>query len=133
MSSFPPTSITSSSGVPPLRPISSHLKGSSASSARASASLTTRREKSCPPDDLLHPFGDRSQVLGSEGFGRIEVVVETIFDGWPNTELRSWKQVLNRLGEHVSSGVAKDGPALVGINQDGFDEISVGNDRREVA
>ena len=61
VSSAPPTSTASSTltslgggsscrapPAPPLRPISSSLYGSPASSARASCSLTTRRENRCP-------------------------------------------------------------------------------------
>ena len=47
VSSFPPTS-TDSSPLGPFSPISSSLYGSSASSARASPGLTTRRENRWP-------------------------------------------------------------------------------------
>ena len=50
VSSPPPTSTSAPSSVDaePLRPISSSLYGSSASSSRAASSVTTRREKRWP-------------------------------------------------------------------------------------
>ena len=70
VSSAPPTSTASSESEGPFSPISSSLYGSAASSARASLSLTTRREKRWP---CLTIWRIRASIAfrssGANGFG----------------------------------------------------------------
>src|SRR3954463_13016190 len=102
----PPTSTSApSASAPPLRPISSSLYGSCASSVFASASLISRRGEVCPggeisrilffwggevrpgADDLLHLLLEGGEVLGGEGPLRVEVVVEAVLDRRADAEL----------------------------------------------
>ena len=58
-------------------------------------------------DDLPHPVGDPLQVALGGVHVEVEVVVEAVLDGRPDTEQRAREQVLHRLGEHVCRGVAQ--------------------------
>jgi hypothetical protein len=102
------------------------LYGSPANSARAdSASLGLLR-------DVPHPLLDGLQVLGREGNGDIEVVVEAVFDRRPDPELGVGKQLLYRLGQHVGSGMAQDIKAVGAVDGDCLDDVAGGQRRGQV-
>ena len=56
-------------------------------------------------DDLLHLRLDLGEVLGGEGGGQIEIVVEAVFDGRADGELGAGIQPAHRLGQNVGGGV----------------------------
>ncbi len=57
-------------------------------------------------DDLAHPLLDLGQVLGGQGTRQIEVVVEAVGDGRPDSELGlAGEHLHHRLGHHVRGGV----------------------------
>ena len=117
----------------PLRPISSSLYGSSASSSRASSSVTTRRENRWPClIDLLHLLLDGLEVLGGERLLDVEVVVEAVLDRRADAELGLGEELLHGLGHDVRGGVAQDVQAVLGGDLDRLDLVAVRDLVREV-
>ena len=121
-------------GTPPLRPMSSSLYGSSASSARASLlGDDPASEPLTGLDDLLHALLEALEVLGRERRLDVEVVVEAVLDGRPDAELGVLEGVLHRLREHVGARVAQHGEAVVGVDGDRLDVVTVVEHLGEVA
>ncbi len=85
-----------------------HLYGSWASSASASSCVTRAAAEGLPLlDDALHRLLERLEVLGGEGLGHVEVVVEAVRDERADAELRVGAQLLHRLRQHVGGRVAQ--------------------------
>ena len=118
VSSAPPTSTdspSSSDGAPPLRPISSSLYGSPASS---SARLVVGDHPAGEPLALLDDLRASAsrcafRSSGVNGVLDVEVVVEAVLDRRADAELGVREQVLHRLGQHVRGGVPQDRAAVV--------------------
>ena len=64
---------------------------------------------------------------------RVEIIVETIFNGGPDRDLGGREKLLHRLGQNVRGSVPENGLSLVGIK--GYDRYTgiVGKRRRKVA
>ncbi len=63
-------------------------------------------------NDFSHCAFKLLEVIRGERLLRIEVVIKTIGDWWPNTKFGFWKYFLHRLRQHVCSRVAKHRQAL---------------------
>ncbi len=105
----PSSSLGPCSPTPPLRPISSSLNGSSASSARASSSVTTRRRNRCRsltirPIDFSIAF----RSPGVNGSVDVEVVVEAVDDRRPDPQFGIGPQALHGLGGDVGGRMPQD-------------------------
>ena len=59
-------------------------------------------------DYFLHFSFDLRNILDTEGFRAVKVIVETVFDGWANSNFGFRIQALHRLGHDVRSSVAKN-------------------------
>jgi len=57
--------------------------------------------------DLAHDRFDPREVLGCEGLGLPEVVVEAVLDRGPDRELHGGKEALHGLGHDVRGGMAE--------------------------
>src|SRR6185437_15965402 len=127
VSSVPPTSTDSPSSSDgwPLRPISSSLYGSSASSALACSSVTTRRENRWPCLTMAHPGLDRLQVVRGERLVHVEVVVEAVLHRRPDAELGLREQLLHGLCHDVRRGVPQDVAAVVTGDVHRLDHVAV--------
>ena len=70
-------------------------------------------------DDGSHLLFQLDQVLGGEGGGKVEIVIEAVVDGRADGELGLGVEVGHRLGQDVGGGVVK-GPLalLVGKGED---------------
>ncbi len=86
-------------------------------------------------DDLAHPRVDCLEVLGAEGgaVAQFEVVVEAVFDRWPDGEGGAGPEAEHRLGEHVGSRVAECLETPVGAGRDDLDRGAVGERHDQVA
>src|SRR4051812_42608286 len=60
-------------------------------------------------DDRLHPLLVYLEVPRGERPLRIQVVVEAVLDGRTDAEPGPGEDLLHRLGQHVSGGMAQDG------------------------
>ena len=72
-------------------------------------------------DYLLHFSFDLGNILYTEGFRVIKIIVETVFDGWANSNFGFRIQALHRLGHDVRSSVAKNLQGLFVILVQRFD------------
>ena len=79
-----------------------------------------------------HAFLDAAQILRMEGFGYPEVVIEPVFDGRADPQLRLGEQVLDRLRHHVRGRVAQDGETLRVVRSDRLDLVAVSHDVRQI-
>jgi hypothetical protein len=64
---------------------------------------------------------DLGNILYTEGFRVIKIIVETVFDGWANSNFGFRIQALHRLGHDVRSSVAKNLQGLFVILVQRFD------------
>ena len=71
-------------------------------------------------DDLEHALLDGLEVVGVERLGDVEVVVETVGDGWSDAEL-GLVQLLHRLRHDVRGGVAHDVEPVRAAERHGLD------------
>ena len=72
------------------------------------------------PDEPLHALLDATHVLFANRI-HMEVVVEAVLDGRPDSRLRLWVQLGDRLGQQVGAGVADDVEAGLGSPVNGLD------------
>ncbi len=72
-------------------------------------------------DYLRHPGLDLFQVLGGEGLGDLEVVVEAVLDRRADGEGGAGEQVEHRLRHHVGRRVPEDVQALGAVQRDDFE------------
>ena len=75
-----------------------------------------------------HARLDRLEVVGREGAADLEVVVEAVFDGGADAELRHREEVLDRLGHDVGRRVTQDVQRLGALVGDDLDGVAVGDD-----
>src|SRR6266571_631423 len=52
-------------------------------------------------DDPPHALLDLRQIFGSQSTRQIEIIVKTILNGWPDSKLRVWENLLNCLCHHM--------------------------------
>ena len=74
-------------------------------------------------DHPLHLLLDPAQVVGGEGLGHVEVVVEPVVDRRPDGQPRLGEEAPHRLGHDVGQAVAVDPPGLVGLPGDELDLV----------
>ena len=136
VSSPAPTSTSapsSASAAEPLRPISSSLYGSSASSSRAVLVGDHAAGEALPALlDLLHLLLDGLEVLGRERLLDVEVVVEAVLDRRADAQLGLGEELLHGLRHDVRGGVAQDVQAVLGGDLDRLDLVAVRELVREV-
>ncbi len=72
-------------------------------------------------DDLLHLPLQGHQILGGEGFGDVEVVVEAVGDGRSDAEAGVGKHVLHGLSQDVGARMADHLAAVVGVRGNRLD------------
>ena len=65
------------------------------------------RDRQIAVDDLGHALLDLGEILGREGLGAHEVVVEAVLRGGAERDLRAGIELLHRLGEHMGGIVAQ--------------------------
>ena len=95
-------------GVDPLEDL--HLEGLAAlaeEADRLGSRQLASHEGQVGPDELAHQGFDLREVLGGEGIGLGEVVVEAVLDGGPDRELHVGEQPLDRLRHDVRGRVAQ--------------------------
>src|SRR5690625_1817398 len=103
-----------SSAPEPLRPMSSSLYGSAASSARAFlVGDDPAHEGLALADDPVHLLLEVLEVLGRERGLDVEVVVEAVGDRRADAEPGVRAHLLDRLGEDVGGGVPQDRLAVL--------------------
>jgi hypothetical protein len=68
--------------------------------------------------DFMHPLFNLLQVFRREGFGILEIVIETVFDGRTDADPDTIKRILNGLSHDMGNAVSKDGKALLRLNID---------------
>ncbi len=83
-------------------------------------------------DDLAHPRLDLLEVLGHERHLDVEVVVEAVGDRRTDAEPGVGEDFLHGLGHDMRGRVAQDVAAVLGIDLDSFDDITVGKLVRKV-
>jgi hypothetical protein len=64
-------------------------------------------------DDLAHPLLDPREIIGVEGSGGLEVVIEAVLDGWSDAEQGPGKKILNRLGHHMGGRVPQHSQTFI--------------------
>ena len=74
-------------------------------------------------DHPLHLLLDAGQILGAEGLGHVEVVVEPVVDGRSDGQPRLGEEAPHRLGHDVGQAVAVDPRRLVGLPGDQLDLV----------
>lgn len=82
--------------------------------------------------DLLHLLLDGLEVIGGEGPGDVEVVVEAVPDRRADAQLGLGEQLLHGLRHDVRGGVAQDVQAVRGGDLHGLDGLAVLHLVREV-
>ena len=76
-------------------------------------------------DDLLHPLLEPDQVVGGERHVDVEVVVEAVLDGRPDTQLGVGEQSLDSLGEHMGGRVPKDSTPVRAVDAYALDDVAL--------
>ena len=108
----------------PFSPMSSSLNGSSASSARASSSVTTRRTNRWPSRMMRSiSFSIALSFSGVNGCCDAEVVVEAVGDRRADAEVRLRVDALDGLREHVRGRVAQDAETVRAVDRHRLDGI----------
>ena len=82
-------------------------------------------------DDLPHRRLQRTEVVGRERGGDVEVVVEAVGDRRADAQLGLGVQLLDGLREHVCRGVPDDAAAVLRVGGDGLDlHVDIGRPRQ---
>ncbi len=83
-------------------------------------------------DDPRHLLVEHLEVIRSERFRDVEVVVEPVGDVWTDAELRFGVDRLHGLREHMRGGVAQNVEPVRRVDRDGLDGVGGRDLRGEV-
>ncbi len=67
-----------------------------------------------------------SRSSGTERLGDVEVVVEAVGDRRADAQPGVGEELLDGLGHHVGGGVPQDVAAVLGVDLDALDHVTVG-------
>ena len=59
-------------------------------------------------DDLLHFLFDLVQIFRHKRVRAVKVIVKTVFDRWPNGDLRTWPETLHRFRQHMAGRMTEN-------------------------
>jgi hypothetical protein len=90
------------------------------------------RDRLVALDDLVHARLDLLQVLGREGLGAGEVVVEAVLDSRPEGHLGARVELLHRLGHDVGAVVAQQLQGVGMAARDNLDRRVLLDHRRQI-